>query len=149
VIRCTGWTIPTKKPLSFEGVHQFLRTLFAKDLHAKRVLTLAGAILGVIESASLAVAMIGQSLPLARGRLTKHAIKQVGHLLSNPGIDVDALLRHWVPHVVASRSGITVAMGWTSFDADGQATICCCCRAAPLVWLVNAACIQIFPQTWC
>ncbi len=38
--------MPTKKPLSFEGVHQFLRTLFAGDLHAKRVLSLAGATLG-------------------------------------------------------------------------------------------------------
>ncbi len=102
--------MPTKKPLSFEGVHQFLKALFAEDLHAKRVLSLAGATLGVIESASLAVAMIGQGLALARGRLTKHAIKQVNRLLSNPGIDVDALLVHWVPHVVGGRSSITVAM---------------------------------------
>ena len=75
----------TRKPLSFEGVHQFLKTLFAQDLHAKRVLSLAGATLGVIESASLAVGMIGQGLALARGRLTKHAIKQVDRLLSTQG----------------------------------------------------------------
>jgi hypothetical protein len=132
--------MPFKKPLSFEGVHQFLRTLFADDLHAKRVLSLAGATLGVIESASLAVAMIGQGLALARGRLTKHAIKQVDRLLSNPGINVDALLVHWVPYVVGSRSSITVAMDWTDFDADGQTTImlsllCRHGRATPLVWL--------------
>jgi hypothetical protein len=94
----------------------------------------------VIESASLAVAMIGQGLALARGRLTKHAVKQVDRLLSNQGIDVDALLVHWVPYVVGSRSGITVAMDWTSFDADGQTTImlsllCRHGRATPLVWL--------------
>src|ERR1700710_2539699 len=77
--------MPSKKPLSFEGVHDFLKTLFAQDLHAKRVLSLAGAKLGVIESASLAVAMIGQGLALARGRLTKHAVKQVDRLLSNQG----------------------------------------------------------------
>jgi len=137
-----------KKPLSFEGVHQFLRTLFADDLHAKRVLSLAGATLGVIEFASLAVAMIGQGLVLARGRLTKHAIpldalasgKQVDRLLSNPGIDVDALLVHWVPYVVGRRTDITVAMDWTDFDADGQTTImlsllCRHGRATPLVWL--------------
>ncbi len=132
--------MPTKKPLSFEGVHHFLRTLFADDLHAKRMLSLAGATLGVIESASLAVAMIGQGLALARGRLTKHAIKQVDRLLSNPGIDVDALLVHWVPYVVGGRSDITVAMDWTDFDADGQTTImlsllCRHGRATPLVWL--------------
>jgi hypothetical protein len=132
--------MPTKKPLSFDGVHCFLRTLFADDLHAKRVLSLAGATLGVIESASLAVAMIGQGLALARGRLTKHAIKQVDRLLSNSGIDVDALLVHWVPYVVGTRPSITVAMDWTDFDADGQATImlsllCRHGRATPLVWL--------------
>jgi len=140
--------MPTKKPLSFEGVHRFLKTLFAEDLHAKRVLSLAGATLGVIESASLAVAMIGQGLALARGRLTKHAIKQVDRLLSNPGIDVDALLVHWVPYVVGSRSSITVAMDWTDFDADGQTTImlsllCRHGRATPLVWLtVNTATLK-------
>jgi hypothetical protein len=34
--------MPTKKPLSFEGVHQFFKTLFAQDLHAKRVLSWLG-----------------------------------------------------------------------------------------------------------
>ena len=132
--------MPRENLLSFEGIHGFLQTLFADDLHAKRVLSLAGATLGVIGSASLAVALIGQGLALARGRLTKHAIKQVDRLLSNPGIDVDALLHHWVPYVVGARSSITVAMDWTEFDADGQATImlsllCQHGRATPLVWL--------------
>src|SRR3954466_9858226 len=132
--------MPTKKPLSFEGVHRFLQTLFAEDLHAKRVLSLAGATMGVIESASLAVALIGQGLALARGRLTKHTIKQVDRLLSNQRIEVDTLLRHWVPYVVGKRPSIMVAMDWTDFDADGQATIMLSLlsshgRATPLVWL--------------
>jgi hypothetical protein len=101
---------------------------------------LAGATLGAIQSASLAVGLIGQGLALARGRLTKHATKQVDRLLSNRGIDVDALLVHWVPFVVGKRDSITVAMDWTGFDADGQATIMLSLlsrhgRATPLVWL--------------
>ena len=123
--------------ISFEEVHRFLRTLFAEDLHAKRVLSLAGATMGAIVSASLAVALIGQGLALARGLATKQAVKQVDRLLSNQGIDVDALLRHWVPFVVGQRPRITVAMDWTEFDADGQATImlsllCRHGRATPL-----------------
>ena len=51
--------MPTNKALSFEGVHRFLKTLFAGDVHAKRILSLAGATMGAIESASLAVALIG------------------------------------------------------------------------------------------
>ncbi len=130
----------SKKPLSFEAIHAFSQSLFAEDLHAKRVLSLAGATLGVIQTASLAVAMIGQGLALARGRLPKHATKQVDRLLSNQGIDVDALLAHRVPYVVGTRSSITVAMDWTEFAADGQATLMSASltehgRATPLVWL--------------
>jgi hypothetical protein len=120
---CAGThAMAMRQPLSFDGVHDFLDTLFGDDLHAKRVKSLAGATLGAIQSASLAVGLIGQGLALARGRLAKHAVKQVDRLLSNRGIDVDALLVHWVPYVVGQRDSITVAMDWTEFDADGQAT---------------------------
>jgi hypothetical protein len=126
--------------LCFAEVHRFLTNLFDGDLHAKRVLSLANATLGVIRTASLAVNTIGQGLALARGRVTKHAIKQVDRLLSNEGIDVDAALRHWIPYVVGSRTSINVAMDWTDFDADGQATIMLSLltrhgRATPLLWL--------------
>jgi Transposase DDE domain len=130
----------SKRPLSFEAVHAFLQSLFAEDLHAERVLSLAGATLGVIQTASLAVATIGQGLALARGRLPKHATKQVDRLLSNPGIDVEALLTPWVAYVVGARSSITVALDWTEFAADGQATLMLALltahgRATPLLWL--------------
>jgi hypothetical protein len=128
------------RTLCFDQVHGFLDGLFDGDLHAKRVLSLANATLGVIKTASLAVTTIGQGLALARGLVTKHAIKQVDRLLSNQGIDIDAALRHWVPYVVGPRSSINVAMDWTEFDADGQATIMLSLltrhgRATPLVWL--------------
>ena len=138
---CAGThAMAIRRPLSFDGVHGFLDALFGDDLHAKRVKSLAGATLGAIQSASLAVSLIGQGLALARGRLTKHAVKQVDRLLSNQGIDVDALLVHWVPYVIGKRDSITVAMDWTEFDADGQATIMLSLlsrhgRATPLVWL--------------
>jgi len=126
--------------LCFTEVHRFLTGLFDGELHAKRVLSLANATLGVITTASLAVNTIGQGLALARGRMTKHAIKQVDRLLSNQGIDIDAALRHWVPYLVGSRTSINVAMDWTDFDADGQATIMLSLltrhgRATPLGWL--------------
>jgi hypothetical protein len=126
--------------IGFKGVHNFLSSLFDGDLHAKRVLSLANATLGVIRTASLAVNAIGQGLALARGLNTKHAIKQVDRLLSNQGIDVDSALRSWVPYVVGPRTCINVAMDWTDFDADGQATIMLSLltrhgRATPLVWL--------------
>jgi len=126
--------------ITFERTHQFLSVLFADDLHAKRVDSLADATLGVISSASLAVNTIGQGLALARGRVTKHAIKQVDRLLSNPGIEVDELLKRWVRYTVGQRPSIVIAMDWTDFDADNQATIMLSLvskhgRATPLVWL--------------
>jgi hypothetical protein len=126
--------------ISVATVEQFLGGVFGQDLHAKRVQSLAGATLGAMRSCSLAVSLIGQGLALARGLKTKHAVKQVDRLLSNPGIDVDALLPHWVRHVVGQRPAITVAMDWTEFAADGQATLmlsllCRHGRATPLFWL--------------
>jgi hypothetical protein len=67
--------------LCFGEVHRFLDGLFDGDLHAKRILSLTNATLGVIKTASLAVNTIGQGLALARGLVTKHAIKQVDRLL--------------------------------------------------------------------
>jgi hypothetical protein len=129
-----------QQPLTFGQTHRFLEGLFGGDMHAKRILSLANATLGVVKTASLAVNTIGHGLALARGLVTKHAIKQVDRLLSNQGIDIDAALRHWVPYVVGPRTRINVAMDWTEFASDGQATIMLSLltrhgRATPLIWL--------------
>jgi hypothetical protein len=129
-----------KGAVDFKYTQEFLDTLFGDDLHAKRVQSLANATLGVMTSASLAVCTIGHGLALARGGLTKHAIKQVDRLLSNTGIDVKQLFMNWVPYMVGSRKEIEVAMDWTDFDADNQTTIMLSLltshgRATPLVWL--------------
>ena len=71
-----------------EDIRGFIGGLYGPDLHAKRVESLAGATLGVMAGASLAVATIGQALAQARGLVTKHAVKQVDRLMSNRGIDV-------------------------------------------------------------
>src|ERR1700710_2782501 len=84
--------------------------------------------------------MIGRALAQARGLVTKHAIKQVDRLLSNNGINVWESFARWVPHLVGSRNDIVVAMDWTDFDGDDQATLALNLvtehgRAMPLLWL--------------
>src|SRR5271155_356654 len=121
-------------------IRAFIDSLYGRDLHAKRVDSLAAATLGVMTGASLAVAMIGQALAQARGLVTKHAIKQVDRLLSNGGIDVWGSFSRWVPHLVGSCTDIVVAMDWTDFDGDDQATLALNLvtdhgRAMPLLWL--------------
>lgn len=123
-----------------DGVRSFIGELYGPDLHAKRVDSLAGATLGVMTAASLAVAMIGHALAQARGLVTKHAIKQVDRLLSNDGIDVWDSFARWVPHQIAGRQEVLVAMDWTDFDHDDQSTLVLSLitghgRAAPLLWL--------------
>jgi hypothetical protein len=121
-------------------IRGFIEAVYGHDLHAKRIASLANATLGVMTSASLAVAMIGQALAQARGLATKHTIKQVDRLLSNQGIDVWNSFAHWIPHLIGARKDIVVAMDWTDYDGDGQATLALNLvtrhgRATPLLWL--------------
>ena len=131
---------PKRGFMQFQDVRSFLDSVLSEDIHAKRVDSLANAALGVMTGASLAVAIIGRSLAQARGLLTKHAVKQVDRLLSNPGIEAWDIFATWVPEMVGSRTDIVVAMDWTDYDADGQATLALKLvtrhgRATPLVWL--------------
>jgi len=81
------WSIDMGKAVRRSGrlgeVRSFLGELYGPELHANRIDALAGATLGVMAGASLAVAMIGHALAQARGLVTKHAVKQVDRLLSN------------------------------------------------------------------
>ena len=123
-----------------EELRGFNGGLYGPDLHAKRIDALAGATLGVMTGASLAVAMIGQALAQARGLVTKHAVKQVDRLMSNAGIDVWDGFARWVPQQLAAQQAILVAVDWTDFHHDGQSPLVLSLvtghgRAAPLIWL--------------
>ena len=131
---------PDRRLARLAEVRWFVGDVYGAGLHAKRVDSLSGATLGVMQSASLAVAMIGQALAQARGLVTKHAIKQVDRMLSNNGIDVWDSFARWVPHQIGQRRDILVAMDWTDFDHDDQATLALHLvtgqgRASPLIWL--------------
>ncbi len=123
-----------------EFIQNYLTSLFSSDLHVKRVCSLSVAALGVMTSASLAVAVIGQALAQARGKSAKHAIKQVDRLLSNQGIDVWELFPLWIMEVIGVSRDLVVAMDWTEFDADDQSTPVLSLvtrhgRAQALLWL--------------
>src|ERR671920_358766 len=130
----------TRSFLQFQDVRAFLDSVLDEDIHTKRVASLANATLGVMTGASLGVAIIGKSLAQARGLLPKHAVKQVDRLLSNPRIEAWDVFASWVPEMVGPRTDIVVAMDWTDFDADSQATLALKLvtrhgRTTPLIWL--------------
>src|ERR1700757_5404778 len=113
----------------FDQVRAYLGEVYGSDLHAKRIDSLAGATLGVMTAASLAVAMIGHALAQARGLVTKHAVKQVDRLLSNDGIDVWDSFARWVPHQIGGRRDLMGATDLAALDHDHH--------AEPGVGLVN------------
>ena len=125
--------------LSRKHVDEFVSSIFDTDLHAKRVGSLAAATLGVVRSGSLCVHAIGHGLAKADSLNSKHAIKQVDRLLSNTGLEMNALFSLWVPFVVGVRPEIVVALDWTDFDHDGQSTLALHLltshgRSTPLLW---------------
>jgi hypothetical protein len=129
-----------RREFRLADVRRFLDGVFAGHVHAKRIASLANGTLGVMTGASLAVSMIGHALAQARGLLSKHAVKQVDRLLSNAGVSAWEMFAQWVPEAVGRRKEIVVAMDWTDFDADGQATLALNLvsghgRATPLLWL--------------
>src|SRR5215207_29182 len=109
--------------MQVKDVRSFLNSVLDEDIHTKRVASLANATLGVMTGASLGVAVIGKSPAQARGLLTKHAVKPVDRLLSKHRIDAWDVFATWVPETVGARRDIVVAMNWTDYDADGQATL--------------------------
>lgn len=134
-----GNIVVKKKVFSLRKIHTFLNDLFEDSVHAKRILSIANAVQGVITSVSLAVSLIGQGLAVAQGKTTKHAKKQVDRLLSNIKFDVWNYFFYWVPEQIGSRQEIIVAMDWTEFDADDQSTLALYLvtnhgRATPLLW---------------
>ena len=122
-----------------DDISEFISQMYEGDLHAKRVLSLSNATLGVLTSASLAIHAVGQGLAQAMGKLSKHGVKQVDRLLSNEGIDVERFFGYWVAYMVGARPEIVVALDWTSFARDGHETIVLSMltghgRATPLMW---------------
>ena len=127
------------KALSSKQVTRFVGSIFAEDLHAKRVGSVASATLGALEAASLSIHAIGHGLAEADDLNAKHAIKQVDRLLSNTGVVVWDLFALWVPYKLGDRSEAVVVLDWTDFDHDNQSTIAIHMltshgRATPLLW---------------
>ena len=112
---------------------------FEDDLHARTVLSLSTGVVGVLEAATLGIHAIGRGLAAVKGLNRKHATKQIDRLLSNGKLNLWHLFPSWVRFVIGQRTELVIAMDWTEFDADDQATLALYLitrhgRATPLVW---------------
>ena len=125
--------------VNFNRVNSFLLKLFKSEVHASRILSISNAVLGVVTAASLAISMIGHGLAVARGKATKHTIKQVDRLLGNEKFIVWDYFKYWVKDIVGVRTEVIIAMDWTEFDKDQHSTLALHLttkhgRATPLLW---------------
>ena len=82
-------------PLDRGEVFKLVGAVCGEDMHAKCVLSVTNAVLGVVHAAALSTHAIGLGLAQSVGLNPKHAIKQVDRLLSNGALDVWALFAHW------------------------------------------------------
>jgi hypothetical protein len=82
---------------------------------------------------------VGRAMAWARGADPKHCIKQFDRMLSNSHFTPWAIARQWAAFALGERQEAWVALDWTEFDADDQATLCAYLvtrhgRATPLLW---------------
>jgi hypothetical protein len=126
-----------KNPLK---IAETIEQIFEDDLHARRVLSLANGVVGVLDAAVLSIHAIGRGYAHATNHSEKHGVKQTDRMLGNAGIDVWLLFRPWAGFVVGDRKEIVLALDWTEFDADDHATLAGYLitshgRATPLIWM--------------
>jgi hypothetical protein len=125
--------------LNARSIETFLKDAVEVDLHAKTVLSVSMAAVGVLHALSLCIHVVGRALAWAHGNDPKHAIKQVDRLLSNAKVSIGGLARPWAEFLIGERKEILVALDWTDFDADDHTTLCAYLvtrhgRATPLLW---------------
>lgn len=121
------------------GIEQFIERLFGEDLHARTILSLSNATLGVLYSVSLCIHVIGKVYAMSTGNSGKHGVKQVDRLLSNEKVSPWALAPAWIATLVGPREQVLVAVDWTDFAKDDHTTLVASLltrhgRASLLLW---------------
>ena len=96
-----------KNPLK---VGETIEKIFEDDLHARRVMSLANGVVGVLDAAVLSIHAIGRGYAHATNNSEKHGVKQTDRMLGNAGIDVWALFQPWAEFVVGDRKELVLAL---------------------------------------
>lgn len=116
-----------------------VEALFDGDLHARRVLSLANGVTGLLRAAVLSVHAIGEGYAEVARTKPRFGVKQVDRFLSNTAIDVARLTPSWAKFVIGARKELVIALDWTDFEKDDHTTLCAYVvtshgRATPLTW---------------
>ena len=106
-----------------DALSEFGSKMYDGDLHAKRVLSLSNATLGVLTRAPLAIHAAGYGLAQAMGTFGKHGIKHV-----------ERSFGYRVPYMLGVRHDNAVVLDWASFARNGQETIVISTRTCDSGW---------------
>ncbi len=128
-----------QQTIGTDDIRNYVAEVIGNDDHARRVFSIANGVAGLVHGAAFSVHAIGAALAQSANLSPKHATKQVDRLLSNPRFDVMARCAEWICYVIGQRKEILVALDWTDYDADNQATLSLALvekhgRATPLLW---------------
>jgi hypothetical protein len=131
--------MPKKPTIDPKTAESYVQSIFSEDLHAKRVMSLANAVTGVITAGALGVHAIGRGLASAKGLIERHTVKQVDRLVGNRKAVLDDLFELWVPYLLSNRGKIIVNLDWTEFDGDDHSMLVASLqtkhgRSSPLLW---------------
>lgn len=125
--------------LSPHEVTELVLEIFSEQLHARRCLSLANAVIGAMHAEALSIHGLGRGMAHARQVSPKHAIKQVDRLLGNDGLVLDEAFTSWVRWLLGTRTEIVVAIDWTEYANDEHHRIALYLitdhgRATRLIW---------------
>jgi hypothetical protein len=101
----------------------YVEEIIGESFHAKQVESIATAAVGVIKAVDVKIHTIGHGLAAAFDKESKHAIKQIDRYLSNELINPDDFFERWIAYQIGGLHDIVVAIDWTEFDQDQQATV--------------------------
>lgn len=112
----------------------------AKDgMHAKQRQSMETILHGTLEAGRLSITAIARGLGEIKGENSKHHVKKVDRFIGNTKIDDHDLQARWTRHTISGLERVVVALDWTDFDADKQATVALSVighkgRATPVIW---------------
>jgi len=118
----TNRTLSTRL-LGVVHTREIVDEIFGESLHAKRVLSLANGVAGVLAATMAFRARdrpTGRAYAALNGTTTKSGVKQIDRLLSNDGLALDLVQGAWARFVAGSTRELVVAMDWTDFEAGQE-----------------------------
>ena len=139
IVPARQYAVNTRARLGQSQLRKMVKDIFNEGIHAKRVLSLANGVTGVLHASTLAVHAIGQAYAQVANIQGKSGVKQVDRMLSSNTLDLDKLLGLWVRQVVQGAKELVVIADWTHFDEDSHKTLYLQIatghgRSVPLMW---------------